>query len=124
MDSLIQLVNGRHMDLLVTFQVSALIRVGMSPSTTVDRFFGAPNWRSVLPGPRERLVERLVNIYNKQLTDRAGYVPGAFKNALSGQERQEPNNLRARALLASSAREQVLVGRRQAGRSWPGPPLG
>ena len=83
MKSLIQLVDGRHMDLLVTFQVSALIRVGMSPSSAVDEFFGTAAWRSVLPGPRERLVERLVTFYNEQLTERAGYLPGAFKNAVS-----------------------------------------
>jgi three-Cys-motif partner protein len=83
MTSLVQLANGRHMDLLVTFQVSALIRVGMSPSKAVDDFFGTPDWRSAVPGPRERLAERLVTYYNEQLTKRAGYLPGAFKNAVS-----------------------------------------
>jgi hypothetical protein len=122
MKSLIQLVAGRHMDLLVTFQVSALIRVGMSPSKAVDDFFGTGAWRSVLPGPRERLVERLVTFYNEQLTELAGYLPGAFKNAVSVKNAKN-RTLRACALLASPTRKQVLGGCRRSRRTRPRPLL-
>jgi len=83
MKSVIELVRERHMDLLVTFQVSALIRVGLQPSKSIDRFFGTPDWRSALEGARETGPTRLIEFYNRQLTERAGYQPGAQKNAVA-----------------------------------------
>jgi three-Cys-motif partner protein len=88
MHSVIELVKDRRMDLLLTFQVAALIRVAALvradriKSPAVDAFFGTPDWRDVLAGSRQGLPGRLIDFYNLQLTERAGYQPGAYKNAV------------------------------------------
>lgn len=82
MDSLIELSRDRHLDMLVTFHVGSLLRVGGREAPVVDAFFGTHRWRDAFKGPRSERVRRLVETYNGELTRRGGYMPDAFENAV------------------------------------------
>jgi three-Cys-motif partner protein len=85
MESVLRLVAGRYTDILVTFHVGAMIRVGMAgvKAPAVDAFFGTRDWRAAVAEPRERRTRALIDCYNEQLTNAAHYLPGAFETAVS-----------------------------------------
>lgn len=66
-DAIRRLVDGRRVDLLYTFHVGAMRRVGATPARGLDEFFGIADWRAALREPKERRAETLVRLYNEQL---------------------------------------------------------
>lgn len=85
MEAVLRLVDSRKTDLLVTFHVGAVRRIGGTGvrAPAVDAFFGTSGWRTALREPRERRAQALINCYNGQLTDHAGYLPGAFDHSVA-----------------------------------------
>lgn len=72
-DAVRGLVDGRHTDLLYTFHVGAMRRVGVAPAPALDLFFGTADWRDALREPMEQRAESLVRLYNRQLMS-LGYL--------------------------------------------------
>lgn len=81
LDSLSQLVDGRRVDLIVTFQVGAMLRVRKLKVPALDAFFGTDEWRPIANGPPGSRLTGLLQLYNRQLMG-LGYLSGAEKNAV------------------------------------------
>ena len=79
--ALAALVQERRVDLIVTFQYGAMQRVSGRDVPALDAFFGTSEWRAILEGPRERRLEDLLALYNRQLSS-LGYLPEAHRNAV------------------------------------------
>lgn len=80
-DSIRRLVDHRRTDLLYTFHVGAMRRVGQVPAPALDAFFGIDTWRDALTEPTERRAQALVQLYNRQLAG-LGYLPTSFEYAV------------------------------------------
>jgi three-Cys-motif partner protein len=80
-DALAELVRDRRIDLVVTFQYGAMRRVRGIDVPALDAFFGTGEWRLILDGPRERRLEELLDLYNRQLSS-LGFLPDARRNAV------------------------------------------
>jgi three-Cys-motif partner protein len=80
-ESIRNLVFDRRTDLLFTFQVGAMRRVGGVAAPALDAFFGTTAWRRALKEPRERRSRALVEIYNEQLQP-LGYRDTPFEMAV------------------------------------------
>lgn len=72
-DSIAKLVQSRRTDLLYTFHVGAMRRVGGMPARSLDAFFGTPSWRDALSEPKGRRASALLELYNRQLAT-LGYL--------------------------------------------------
>jgi len=86
-DSIAQLVTGRHVDLLYTFHVGAMRRVGRTPALALNEFFGTDRWRAALAEPKERRAEALVGLYNERLAT-LGYGITPFEYAVPVKNRR------------------------------------
>lgn len=74
-DAVSRLVDGRKVDLLLTFHAFRLVRVAHLPVPQIDAFFGTPDWRPIVQQPsRYLIVEELAELYNRQLAS-LGYLP-------------------------------------------------
>jgi three-Cys-motif partner protein len=80
-DSIAHLVDGRHTDLLYTFHIGAMRRVGSMPARPLNAFFGTDRWRAALARPIEQRAQALVELYNEQLAG-LGYLPTSFEYAV------------------------------------------
>lgn len=80
-DSIARLVSGRHTDLLYTFHVGAMRRVGGTPAPELDAFFGTDAWRQALSRPPEEKAGALVRLYSDQLAT-LGYLPTAIEDSV------------------------------------------
>lgn len=81
-DSIARLVDGRHTDLLYTFHVGAMRRVGGTPAPALNEFFGTDAWRQALNRPSEEKAGALIRLYNDQLAT-LGYLPTAVEDAVA-----------------------------------------
>jgi three-Cys-motif partner protein len=86
-DSIAALVDGRATDLLYTFHVGAMRRVGSMPAPALNAFFGTDRWRGALARPIEQRAQALVELYNEQLAT-LGYRSTAFEYAVPVKNRQ------------------------------------
>lgn len=67
-----RLVDGRRVDLLVTFHIMGMRRNADRPMKIIDDFFGTPAWRPIVA--RQHLpASDLLNVYRRQL-EGIGYV--------------------------------------------------
>lgn len=80
-DSIAHLVDDRHTDLLYTFHIGAMRRVGSMPAPALNAFFGTDRWRAALSRPIEQRAQALVELYNEKLAD-LGYLPTSFEYAV------------------------------------------
>lgn len=80
-DSIAHLVDGRHTDLLYTFHVGSMRRVGNVPAPELNDFFGTDRWRTAVRRPYEQRAQALVDLYNEQLAG-LGYLPTSFESAV------------------------------------------
>lgn len=69
LDTIADLVQGRRIDLLVTFHAIRLVRVAhLNRVDRVNAFFGTDQWLSIVrEAPKYRIVEELAALYNRQL---------------------------------------------------------
>ena len=73
-DTVARLVDGRKVDLLLTFHAFRLVRVAHLRVDHVDDFFGTDEWRPIVRQPSPyRIVEDLAALYNRQLSS-LGYL--------------------------------------------------
>lgn len=86
-DSIAHLVDHRHVDLLYTFHIGAMRRVGGVPAPHLNAFFGTDRWRAALAQPKERRAQALMELYNDQLAD-LGYLRTPMEHAVPVKNRK------------------------------------